>query len=223
VDVWLVAVPRGAVSANEAFWRRVDETAFPPGKYDTLFSNGLRVGVARQEDWGYFKRVLADEPAKYSRNGISVGDEQTFEIPVRDNIDSEVLSLFETDGHHKMTTYVNCDNILKFSVAPAPRRPDAARVTLTPCVRTHEEKLSMTPEGRLQRTAPTFLYDLSLHAEVPIGQFLIISPSTDVALDSSIGRNFLLMDGGAEQMEMVLLISPVPATSPAPAATQPAP
>lgn len=213
IKIYAVVIPRGSVSSNEMFWKRVDENALDPGRYQLLFSNGFRVGVAQQEDWGYFRDLLDRYPVRHQLSGITAVDETRIEVPVRKAVATETLSYFASNGMHEMRTHVECDNVLSFGFVPAPRRRDAARVALTPVVREQKERLSLERDGEeksLKITVPTRYYDLSLSVEVPFGRFLVISPSTDVALSTSIGRNFLLFDGEAEQSELVLLVVPTP-------------
>lgn len=213
IKVFAVVIPRGAVSANEAFWKRIDENAVDPARYQLLFSNGFRVGVARQEDWGYFRDLLDRYPVRHQLNVITAFDETRADVPVRKGIGSQTLTFFGTDGGIEMRSHVECDNVLSFSFVPAPRRRDAARVAVTPVVREQKERLSLSNSGEetaLRYAAASRMYPLSLAVEVPFGQFMVVSPSTDVALETSIGRNFMLIDGDAEQSEMVLLIVPNP-------------
>lgn len=211
VDVWAISVPRGSVSGNEAFWKRVDEDAIDPLRYDLLFKNGFRVGVARQDDWDYFRDILARFPARHQLNALTVTDEQSVEVPVRKDIESQILSYFDADKPVELKSYDKCQNILQLSFLPAPRRTDAARISMTPVVRATRERLEYNPDNServLRYVQPERLYELNLAVEVPFGQLLVLSPSTDTARQTSIGRNFLLIDGNTEQSELILLIAP---------------
>src|SRR5690348_11604391 len=53
MDVNRIKVPFGTISANEAFWKRIDENVVDVATYDTLYRNGLRVGVAPGAEWPY--------------------------------------------------------------------------------------------------------------------------------------------------------------------------
>jgi len=208
--VYAVSVPRGAVSANDAFWKRVDETAVPPQRYEMLFINGFRVGVGRADQWEYFRDLLSRHPAEHQLNAVTAFDEVSVEVPVRRGVDGQTLGVFGENGL-ELTTYEKSDNLIALSFLPAPRRNDAARVALAPIVRSRRGRLESTEtngERKLRTVAPSRIYDLSLAVEVPFGQFLVISPSTDTARQTSIGRNFLLLDKDAEQNELVLIVVP---------------
>lgn len=213
MDVWAVSIPRGAVSANEAFWKRVDELAVSPDRYERLFVNGFRVGVGQADQWEYFRDLLSRYPARHQLNAVTAFDETTVEVPVRRGVDTQTLGFFGPDGL-ELRTFDRSDNVISLAFVPAPRRADAARVALTPIVRSLRGRLEVTqaggPEGdpSLRTVRPERLYNLSLAVEVPFGQFLVVSPSTDTARETSIGRNFLLLDRDAEQNELVLIIVP---------------
>jgi hypothetical protein len=212
MDIWAIAVPRGTVSGNEAFWKRVDENAVSPQRYDLLFKNGFRVGVARQEDWDFFKDLLSRYPARHQLNAVTVTDEQSVEVPVRKGVDEETLAYFDGAKPVELRTYQDAENLLQFTFVPAPRRTDAARVAMAPVVRSTRERLEYNEnneERTIKFTKPERLYELNLAVEVPFGKFLVCSPSADLENRANMGRNFLLLDEDSEQKEMVLLISPV--------------
>ncbi|MFN4243152.1 MAG: hypothetical protein ACK4PI_07935 [Tepidisphaerales bacterium] len=239
MDVWAVSVPRGAVSANEAFWKRVDEEAISPERYERLFVNGFRVGVGRADQWEYFRDLLSRHPARHQLNAVTAFDETSVEVPVRRGVDTQTLGYFGPDGL-ELRTFDRSDNVIALSFVPAPRRADAARIALTPVVRSSRGRLELSDGGPGRETTfrsvrPERLYDLSLAVEVPFGQFLVVSPSTDAVRATSIGRNFLLMDRDSEQNELVLIIVPTrvelreaatstaPATSAEPSGPAPSP
>lgn len=212
VEVYAVSVPRGDVSANEEFWKRVDEDSLiDHTRYEALFANGFRVGVARNDQWDYFKKALEKSPAKYQRNALTVTDEQSVEVPVRQGVAEENLSFFSPGNPLELKSYADSDNLLALSFQASPHQGDSCRVALTPVVRSNQERLTYSQtneEVRLKYQKTERLYDLKFTAEIPFGSFLVVSPSTDVARESSIGRNFLVIDDTAEQHELVLLVVP---------------
>lgn len=213
VDVWALAVPRGTVSANEAFWKRVDESAVPPDRYELLFVNGFRVGVARREDWDYFRDLLSRNPVRHRLNALTISEEKSIEVSVRSGIESQVLSYFEEGKPAELRSYDRSENLLLLSFIPSPGRAAAARIALAPVVRTARERVEYNPDNSerpIRFITPERIYELNLAVQVPFGQFMVVSPSTDTARRTSIGRNFLLSDGDAEQSELVLLIVPSP-------------
>src|SRR3954468_15231941 len=57
-----ITVPVGTVSRNEDFWKRIDETALDPARYDLLRRNGMRLGVAPVSDIEQLCATLQDSP-----------------------------------------------------------------------------------------------------------------------------------------------------------------
>src|SRR5277367_3566362 len=47
LDIYQLEVPFGALSRDDEFWKRVDETQINPADYDVLVKNGVRVGIAQ--------------------------------------------------------------------------------------------------------------------------------------------------------------------------------
>ena len=62
----------------------------------------------------------------------------------------------------------------------------------------------------LKFVQPEFLFDMKLSVDVPLDHFLIIAPSPEADISSSLGRRFLYLDGNGQQFEQMLLISPQP-------------
>src|SRR6185312_8736345 len=62
LDVYDLAVPAGAISRNDEFWKRVDEDQVDLGAHDLLLKNGIRFGIGHDADWAYFKGLLAKHP-----------------------------------------------------------------------------------------------------------------------------------------------------------------
>ncbi|MGH7215348.1 MAG: hypothetical protein ACREIT_11350, partial [Tepidisphaeraceae bacterium] len=82
---------------------------------------------------------------------------------------------------------------------------------LCPVVRSRRTRLEFNvknEEREVQFTRPERLYDCNLRVDVPLNSFLIISPSSQATVATSIGGAFLLKDGEAERFEHVLLVVP---------------
>ena len=62
---------------------------------------------------------------------------------------------------------------------------------------------------------------MKLSVDVPLDHFLIVAPSTDSDISTSLGRRFLYLDGNGQEFEQVLLISPQPFQFNEKASTQP--
>src|SRR5688572_6613483 len=93
-----VAVPVGAVSRGDGFWRRVDEqSGIDVATYEVLYKNGMRVGQAPLAELENFTRLLESlsgrtpEPAIFAAAGT-----RGIELSMRKNVQDAVLYDFDS-------------------------------------------------------------------------------------------------------------------------------
>jgi hypothetical protein len=78
-------------------------------------------------------------------------------------------------------------------------------------VRSLRRQIQIGPQGgerEIQFTQPESIYDLGASVDLPLDHFLLIAPSAQANLDSSVGRNFLTLDQPEQRLEIALLIVP---------------
>lgn len=211
-DVYQLVLPQGAVSGNEAFWKRVDEQAVDVATYDLLYKNGVRVGVAPIAEWDRFRELIAEHPATTKANTLIGADAKVIELPVRKEVRAQTIWYFDARNDSIGRTYDECENFVTMTLQSAPRKAGTMRVALCPVVKSARKRLEFTSLnrelGELQYVAPERLYDMNLRVDVPPDQFLIVAPSSEAAWPTSIGNTFFITNGPAERMEHVLLIVP---------------
>ena len=213
VDVWVMSVPWGTVSSNEAFWKRMDETVVDVATYDLLYRNGMRVGGAPVEDWGYFKELLAKHPAAVQQTQLTTREEKTFELEVRKKVDGQTIFVVDANNSPVGRTYDLSDNLMVVGFRRSLARADAARVVVCPVVRSERKRLEVINSGgdkqaEIAYTKPEHLYEMNLVAEVPFDRFLVIAPSRDIRHPTNLGRNFLVEETPTERLEKVIVIVP---------------
>ncbi len=211
LDVYLVAVPLGAVSRSNEFWKRVDEATVDPATYDLLYKNGIRVGVARTSEWSYFKSIIDQYPAHSRNASVSGGDAGALQLDMKKAVPWQDIFYFTDENILYGRSYEKSDNLLGISFLQAPRKPGTVRMSVCPTVRslrkTFEERMH-GEEHQFAYVSPEKLYDLNLTTDVPLNSFLVIAPSQMAKWEMSIGAAFFVSDGVAEQFENVLLLVP---------------
>ncbi len=211
LNVYQISVPMGKISGREEFWKHVNEQCVDVGVYDTLYRNGVRVGITSFGDLGYVQSIL-EQPALLTQVSTYAGSRvQTVELEM--NKDVKGQDVFYYDGNNQLQgrTYDRSTNLLTISFQPVPRKPGAVRVKLCPMVRALRQRLEFTAsngEREVQLVYPERLYDMRLEAEIPMGSFLVVAPSPEAANTTSIGHAFLTREGPAELQEQVLLLTP---------------
>jgi hypothetical protein len=89
-----LTVPVGTVSRNENFWKRIDETALDPARYDLLRRNGMRLGVAPVAEFDNIRGMLEDTPTPAKMMGTIGAEAKNMELPMRTEIPFETISFY---------------------------------------------------------------------------------------------------------------------------------
>jgi hypothetical protein len=210
--VYRITLPAGAVSRSDDFWKHVDEHAVDVATYELLYKNGVRVGVAPIAEWDYFKGLLDNHPALTQPMTYTGRAGNDIELEMRKNVPLQHIFYFDSTGDLIGRTYERCNDLLRLSYQPAPRKHGSVRLGLVPIVQSLREQL--VPVGPLNtRTVtwfkPEHLYELNLIADVDIEHFLVIAPSPEARWPSSLGNIFLTADGATEQTETLIVVRPM--------------
>ena len=215
LDVFHLVAPFGAISRNDDFWKRVDEDRVDVGTHDLLLKNGIRIGIGREADWPYFKGLLGRYPsAKSARLRTPPGREGYLELAMRTNIPEQ--SILGIDDHNVDwgRSFEKCDDLLGISFIASRHNPGESIVKVCPIVRGLRRYFHVSvlnnEETQVELDQPSQLYDMRLEALVPLNDFLIVAPSKQAELATSLGATFLTSDGKAEPLEHVLVIVPRP-------------
>ncbi|QOV91122.1 hypothetical protein [Humisphaera borealis] len=228
LDVYQVSVPIGAVSQSEEFWRLVDEDRIDPARRDLLLKNGVRVGIGETGDWDYFRKLIEKSP-HFARTGSAVATGTgTLEITMKQNVLTQDIFLLRGQGHLSGRTYDRCHNVLGVSFWPDPREETVMRVSVSPTVRSTRTFLEYNRKNEEKEPAfvdhtPEYLYDLNLDVRIPGDRFLVMGLSEDGRWPTSLGHQFLTLDGDIEKKEQVLVFVPRTRARQMPATTQAAP
>lgn len=211
IELWEIRLPRYGVSADEAFWKRVDEQALDLPTYDVLFKNGMRVGTIPVTDLGAVRTLIDDR--KGIRTTVQGVAGQQVEVPIDHDVAGEVVFYLNRSNDLIGRSYDRCDNFFTFSFETTPRNPDQIRLAFTPVVRSHDRKLqyTLTP-GKSDRevnvTVEEKHYDVGLATDLPLQSALVIAPSIEAKVTTSIGARFLLINTLSEQRERLLVVVP---------------
>ncbi len=213
VSMYEFTVPYGTVSANEKFWKDVDETALDLTKYDLLLRNGVRVGRAPLWAWTPLASVIDKEVTRYTSDRFTTfsgGD--SLSVPMAPEMDDELLFTF--DRHGVTGRWFDfCQNRFDFSFQWERHVDDTVRINICPLVVVHRMRwdyfLADTPEER-KLVQDEYYWDLAIKADLTRNDFLVIAPSPQADDPYRIGNKFLTHDGPTYRTEQVLIITRSP-------------
>jgi hypothetical protein len=207
-----ISVPVGTVSKNEDFWKRIDETAMDPARYDLLRRNGMRLGVAPVSEFENIRGFLEDTPSKAKVVGTLGAEAHNMELPMRTDIPFETINYYGMENELAGHSYDASENIFNISYRRTPRKTGEMRLTMAPMVRSikkHLEYTAKNDEIQIQYVAPQKFY-LNIEADLPMDKFLVLGPSDTSELPTIIGHQFFVKDDPAQQMEQVLIFKAQP-------------
>lgn len=213
LDVFSVQVPLGTLSQHEDFWKQLDEHALDVSTYDTMYRNGVRVGIANTAQWADLREIIAQAQASVSQSTLLGKTGSNSELSVRDNVTLQTIFQFTPQNGLVGRTYENSENLLTFAFTPTPRKFGSARVTVCPIVRSKRKRLDFIESGETRDVgyvSTERLYDINLRVDIPFSNFLIIAPSDQARIHTTMGNRFLVSDGPSSAMERVLLVVPHP-------------
>ena len=207
-----ITVPAGAVSRSEEFWKHIDEHVVDVPTYELLFKNGVRVGVAGAAEWDYLKDILKQYPAITQPSGYAGREVRDIELELKMQVPYQNLFYYDTRGDLIGRTFERCDNLLRVSFQPAPRKPGTVRLGLCPVIRSLRERVVAVGDVNTRTYEfihPEQLFELNLTADIPLDSFLVVAPSEEGKWPTSLGSNFLIGDGATEQVETLIVFRPV--------------
>ena len=211
LSIYHLRVPLGTVSANDNFWKHVDEHALDVSTYDVLYKNGIRVGLAPMSDLDYFMKILDKNPIKSLPTDFAASGAKLIELPMKKGALDQVLYDFDLKNTMTVRSFEECDNIFCVEFSPAPRKAGDVRVSFCPMVRTLRKRLVATGDidtREVEYKSPEKYFQLNLRTDIPLDSFLIIGPSPESKSSMSLGHAFLMQGGETEQQEDVLIVIP---------------
>lgn len=211
LQVYALDLPWGWASENRELWRRIDEQKVPPGIYDVLWANGIRVGGAAVEEMAHIRTVLGiDKAERTDILGRGFG-RQVKEFEIEANVGEKTLFWFDARKQHHGRTFQRCTTLMSVSFEPTPGMDDSVRVSMTPVVRSNDPRMIVTEQGndyQVVEHRETNILDVSLRADVRLGEFLIVAPSDDSGWETSLGRQFFCRERDGERLERVYVLIP---------------
>jgi hypothetical protein len=207
-----ITVPAGTISGNKDFWGHIDENAVDVPTHDLLWKNGVRVGVAASSEWDFFKAILEQNPAITQPSSYAGREAKDIEMEMKMQVPYQNLFYFDTQGELIGRTFERCDNLLRVSFQPAPRKPGSVRLGMCPVVRSMRERIVAVGDINTisyQFIHPEQFFELNLSVDIPMDGFLIVAPSPEGKWPSSLGGNFFVGDGTVEQFETLLIFRPL--------------
>jgi hypothetical protein len=209
VNVYQFAVPFGSVSRSKDFWKLVSEDALDVPTDNALNRSGLRVGRANLSDWPRFREFL-DRDTSYSRTSrfIALPGVGMCSLEMTPDIKSQTMFFYDQYGL-RGRSFDESQNIFNFGFQWVPHQLDTIRVSVCPVVMALRQRMDYlmsnnpTPTDAID---PETMYDLSLRADIPPNQFLVIGPSLAASDPDTLGYHFLTVEHPSDRLEQIVIV-----------------
>jgi hypothetical protein len=210
VDVWELLLPLDSISADEAFWKRVNEQVVDIATRDRLDKNGIRVGALPASDANFLTALVEQRKGKKTTLRGTVNKQ--VELPVNANVERQSLLFINRENRLVGRSYDKSSNLFYFSFEPSPRRPNQIRLALTPAVRGEKRRMAYSLTGKTDREQKLVndesQYDANLTLDLPLSDLLVVAPSRESRDASSLGQAFLIATTPAQKFERVIVVIP---------------
>jgi len=204
-------VPWGTASANDAFWKRVDEQILDISIHDLLQKNGLRLGSAAVADYEHLRAMLERGPARARPEVFVAPGVKTVNLPMKQGVGEQTVYFFDRRNEFSLRSHDDSDNIMVLEFGLSPRLADHVRVGLMPMIRSLRRRLVAAGDVHVREIEvrqDERYFDLGVRIDVPLDRMLILAPSPEAANSMSLGHAMLVHDGDTAKIETVIIIVP---------------
>jgi hypothetical protein len=214
LSMYQIYVPAGSISGNDEFWANLVPADMDASADNLLNSNGIRVAQGNVSDWPVSKKILDLAGADTIRNHYIAPRARGQEIPVSEDQVEQTLFWFDGRGLSGQV-YDHCQNLLVLAFSPTPDRAECVHLELSPLVRAtrkHYEYTVLNGQNVVSFVNEEHLYDVGLSADLQVGKFLVVAPSSQSSRTTSIGHQFFTQDDKSHRREMVMIfvVNPTP-------------
>jgi len=212
VQVIKVNLPLGTFTQNPRVWELLSPVQMDDSDAQIYSINGLRTGSADIDEWSKLLKLINKKGVTFENIFCQIAAAQPAAIPVQQNIQEELLSVYMPPAPMALRSYNSCDNTFMIA-AKTDTQTGETLLDIQPVV-----QLGMVTFNRgsgavgiVQGSTPTTEYpgNIHFHASVKLGQFFVLAPDTSARNLTTIGPAFLSQTDAEPQGEMVLFFVPL--------------
>lgn len=212
VAVFQIRLPIGIFSDNKKVWKLLHNGTNSPATIALLRANGMRAGQAAIPVWHKIYKLINVSGGTTSTTLCQTTGLSKVQIAVRRNIRRELLLYHDATGRAILRSYRDCDNVFILAMHINPNTRSTV-VQLEPAVNLgtvsfHRGRHSLGLVGGSHPQLHAFAR-LQVIADIPPGDFLVVSPIHTLRQPFSIGPEFLSQSARIPPRETILVMVPV--------------
>ena len=134
-------------------------------------------------------------------------------MDIHDKVPEQTVFYYDRDGQLVGRSWENCRDLLYFSFETTPRNPDRIRLSFTPTVRSLQKRLryALVPgksDYEFKEVVDESNYDVTISADLPLDRLLVIAPSSEARVPSTLGGIFLSDASPSQKQDRFILVIP---------------
>ncbi len=208
-----ISVPVGTASGSEELWSYLDEELVEALRSANLGRNGLRVGVARRQDWPQVAAVLTKMTGRPLRTTTMIsmpGD--TLPVALKMQQPPQTVFVFHDDRSLTGRDYPGGDNVVALYCTLNEDDPSRIMITGLPEIRTTERfpRFTNTMGRPMMIYRPDYypFEGMTFRVGLNSRDVLIVGPGFESRRATSVGHRFLIRDSDGVEYETVLVLIP---------------
>lgn len=208
-----VEVPAGSVSGSEELWSYLDEEKIGLERSSLLGRNGLRLGLAKANQWPDVQKILARLTGRtlQETSGVSLPG-QPYPLVLKQTQPIQTIFVSNQDRTLTGCDYPEGDNALALSCTLNQDDPRNIMITGVPQIRTTQRHMQVTNElGQVAMAYKPLIYSfspLTFGMAMNSKDVLVIGPGSLSRQPYSLGRHFLVRQRDGVELETVLVLIP---------------
>jgi len=213
-DVMRIELPVEPIRHSAKIWNHVDEWNEDPTVPGRLARNGMRLGVADENDWPALKTLFEQVGAKSDERRLVMTEGQPLMINLGELPAGQSYFLHRRTGQLEGGVFADSEKFLRIEFVADDSELSELRLRITPesVEKTRRRKL-VSRQGQVREIAEAqgvLFSDLSATVSLETGQFVVIGPGERATEGYRLGSWWFQSQLRSEPMEAVVLIKPQP-------------
>lgn len=212
-DVINVELPVHGAESSARIWKHIDESNADPSLPALLARNGVRIGVADENDWPALRAMFEQAGARTSRDQMTVQPGYPALINLGPLESGGMYFLHRRGGKVEGGTFDDGDRVVRLDYEIPPDDPSVVLVRVTLEARSGADRRFVQQAGQVRELAVRdgeSFGELACSVRLVRGQYLVLGSAENADTGFRIGSWWFRSERGDSQLETLICIRPDP-------------
>lgn len=212
-DVMNVELPAESAESSARIWKHIDESNADPSLPALLARNGVRIGVADENDWPALRAMFEQGGARTSRDQMSVQPGYPALINIGSLESGGMYFLHRRGGKVEGGTFDDGDRVVRLDYEIPPEDPTVVLVRVTLEARSGADRRFVQQGGEVRELAVRdgeSFGELACLVRLVRGQYLVLGSAENADTGFRIGSWWFRAERGDRKFETLVCIRPDP-------------